>query len=172
MFDDNFFQNRINRSFIFGLWPKVFLTFHNHLSAGLPKQRFALLDEYFMVRKSFLNEYTFFKVLWFGWTIFQNVCEKFWAKLSKLLSTCRGRSVDQFFFKKFLYLKFCLNFSGNSFEFSRRFGSQNCNLTVQMKIILTFFPLKNKFLYMLQDFNQKVIDASASFLGMVVKIAI
>ena len=46
--DDNFFQERNNLLFIFGLWPKFALTFYNDLSAGLPKLHLALLDEQFM----------------------------------------------------------------------------------------------------------------------------
>ena len=55
-FDEIFLHERINIYFIFGLWPKFLLTFHNEFSAGLPKLHFALLDKDFMERKLFLKE--------------------------------------------------------------------------------------------------------------------
>ena len=42
--EDNFFQEKNNLSFIFGLWPKFLLTLFNDFSAGLPKVHLALLD--------------------------------------------------------------------------------------------------------------------------------
>ena len=120
MVEDNFFQEKNNLSFIFGLWPKFLLTLFNDFSAGLPKVHLALLHEHFAQWKFCFRENTFSDVFWFGSTIFQNVCENFRAKLLKILSRCRDDSVELFCFKKFLFFNFCLTFSGKSFEFPNK----------------------------------------------------
>ena len=94
IFNDNFLQERLIFFFIFGLWPKVLLTFHDELYARLPKQRFALLDEDFMEWNFFLEEYVLSNDLWFGWSVFsQMFWEKFRATMSKLLSKYREDSL-------------------------------------------------------------------------------
>ena len=118
--EDNFFQERNNLLFIFGLWPKFLPTLYNDFSAGLLKVHLALLDEHFAQWKFCFRENTFSDVFWFGSTIFQNVCEFFRAKLLKILSRCRDDSVELFCFKKFLFFNFCLTFSGKSFEFPKK----------------------------------------------------
>ena len=61
------------------------------------------------------------------------------AKVSKLHSSCRGQSAEQFCFKKFLYFNACLIFSGNSFEFSKNLGCQNWNLLAKRRRHGAFF---------------------------------
>ena len=81
---------------------KCLLTLYNDLSAGLPKVHLALLGEHFAHWKICFGENTFSDVFLFGSTVFQNVCEKFRAKLLKIPSRCRDDSVELFCFKKFL----------------------------------------------------------------------
>ena len=85
---------------------KCLLTLYNDLSAGLPKMHLALLGEHFAHWKICFGENTFSDVFLFGSTVFQNVCEKFRAKLLKIPSRCRDDSVELFCFKKFLYFNF------------------------------------------------------------------
>ena len=48
---------------------------------------------------------------------------------------------------------------------SKTCGCQSCNSLVQMKNLFKLFAFKNIFLYMHQDFDQKVIDIPASNSG-------
>ena len=86
IFNYNFLQERLIFFFIFGLWPKVLLTFHDELYARLPKLLFALLDEDFSEWKSLLKKYSFSNLD----QLFSKLFDKFWAKWLKLFSTGRG----------------------------------------------------------------------------------
>ena len=101
-FDYHFFQESIILLSNVGLWPKFRVTIHIEFSLVLLKLHFALIDKNFIEWNSFSMKYTFANVLRFWSTIFQNVCEKFWAKKSKLLSACWEDSVGQFVFEKIL----------------------------------------------------------------------
>ena len=142
IFDDKLFQERVSISFIFGLWPKFSPTFHNYFSAGLPKLHFTLLVENLKECNCFLKRITFSNFTRFGSQSFRNVREWFRAKISKLLSTCREDSVEQFRFKKFLYFNFCLTFSANFFDFSEKLWLPKLQFTCPDEIIFGFVPFR------------------------------
>ena len=101
-FDYHFFQESIILLSNVGLWPKFRVTIHIEFSLVLLKLHFALIDKNFIEWNSFSMKYIFANVLRLWSTIFQNVCEKFGAKKSKLLSACWEDSVGQFVFEKIL----------------------------------------------------------------------
>ena len=147
IFDDNFLmtiflQEMINLFFVFGVWPKFLLNFHNYLSAGLPKLHFTFLVEDLKECNCFLKRITFSNFTRFGSQIFQNVCEWFRAKISKLVSTCQEDSEEQLRSKKSLYFNFCLIFSANFFDFSEKLWLPKLQFTCPGGIIFGLVPFK------------------------------
>ena len=69
-FHDNFLQEMKNLPLIFGIWLIFFSNLYEKFSAGLTKLRFAFLAQNVKEWKTFLKEYTFSIVSWFGSNIF------------------------------------------------------------------------------------------------------
>ena len=172
-FDYHFFQGSIIFLFNVGLWPKFRVTIHIDFSLVLIKLHVALIDKNFNEWNSFSMKYTFANVLRFWSTIFQNVCEKFWAKKSELLSTCREDSVGQFVFEKFLYFNFLPTFSGNSFDCSKKLWLSKLQFTCpDEKKHSNCFPLKTFFYTCFNITIRMSSELRREFLGRVVRIAI
>ena len=89
---DEFFSERIGLPINLGSYRTYAWYFEEYFLTAWSKQKYTFPYEYFMEWKFFLKVYSFSNVLRFGANMLQNVCEKFQAKLSKLISTCQKDS--------------------------------------------------------------------------------
>ena len=121
--------------------------------------------------KSSCTSNIFPDVLWFGSTIFVNVCEKLWEKLLKNLSRCRGDSVEQFCFRNFMYFKFCLTFSGKSFDSPKKLCLSNLQITCPDENVLDLVSLEKFFCKCLKAPIKNSSEFRGNLLRLVVKTA-
>ena len=89
-----------------GTMTDISLAFPEYIPRAWSKQKFTFLYENFVEWKFFLNLYNFSNVLRFGANMLQNVCEKFQAKLWKLISTYQKDSASKFFLLKIFFVRF------------------------------------------------------------------
>ena len=150
---------------------KCLLTLYNDLSAGLPKVHLALLGEHFAHWKICFGENTFSDVFLFGSTVFQNVCEKFRAKLLEIPSRCRDDSVELFCFKKFLYFNFCLTFNGKNFDIPKIVPVKLAIDFSRRKCFWIYFLWKSKSDNSFKTSTRKSSEFRLNLLRMVVKTA-
>ena len=165
VFDDNFVQGR-KSFFCLRTITKISSDFPRWALGRFAKTAFRVTRCRFYGIKTFFERLYFPNVLWFGSTIFQNVCHRFLGEIAKTSFIVSSGVCSAKFLQKFLYFNFCLTFSTNSFVFfGKKVRMLKLQFTGQKKNIWRSFYLKMSIIKLFQCFDQKVIGTSAEIFG-------